>query len=88
MIPTLTAEQMLLIADEFCDIHRVTVRDFGALVAAAAVAGARIDGIPVHDHPAAAGDALADTIRRLEPLSGFNREFGEMCRAVYRRLPQ
>lgn len=88
MIPSLTPEQLLLIADQFCDAHRVTVRDFGALVASAAVAGARIDGIPVHAHPAAAGDALADTIARLEPLSDFNREFGDVCRAVYQRLPQ
>lgn len=86
MIPALTPEQLLIIADEFCAAHLVTVRDFGALAGAAAVPGARINGIPVHAHPTAAGTALSDAVNRLEPLTGFNREFGEMCRAVYQRL--
>ena len=84
MTPPLSPEQLLLIADEFCATHRVHIRDFGALVAAAAVPGARIAGIPVHEGTAAAGRALAAAVTGLEPLSGRNREFGEACREVYR----
>ena len=40
MTQPLTPEQLLLIADEFCAAHRVQVRDFAALVAAASVPGA------------------------------------------------
>ncbi|QGU03307.1 TetR family transcriptional regulator [Corynebacterium comes] len=86
MTPSLTPEQLLLIADEFCATHRVQIRDFGALVAAAAVPGARIDGIPVHATSHAAGEALARMVDRLEPLSDLNREFGAVCRAVYHRF--
>lgn len=86
MIPTLTPEQLLLIADEFCGVHPAVLRDFGALAGAAAVPGARIDGIPVHAHPTAAGTALEEAVTRLEPLDRLNREFGSFCRVVYMRL--
>lgn len=85
MIPVITAEQLLHIADEYCTVHRVTVRDFGALVAAASVPGARIDGIPVYADRASAGEALARAVARLEPLSDRNREFGAVCRDIYHR---
>jgi hypothetical protein len=86
MTPPLTAEQLLLMADKFCETHRVQVRDFSALVAAAAVPGARIDGIPVHADAAAAGDALSSALKRLEPLNNLNREFGLVCQGIYQRL--
>lgn len=86
MTPVLTAEQMLIIADEFCEAHRIHVQDFAALVAAAAVPGAQISGIPIHVNASAAGRALAIAVARLEPLSDYNREFGEVCRDMYRRL--
>lgn len=86
MTPSLTPEQLLLIADEFCATHRVQIRNFSALVAAAAVPGARIDGIPVHADSNAAGEALARAVNRLEPLSDLNREFGAACRAIYHRF--
>lgn len=86
MTPALTPEQLLLIADEFCATHRVQIRDFGALVAAAAVPGARIAGIPVHEGVAASGRALAEAVTRLEPLSDHNREFGEACGRLYQIL--
>lgn len=86
MIPRLSPEQLLLIADEFCAAHGTRVRDFGALVAAAAVPGARISGIPVHDNVRAAADALATTVTALRPLSDRNEPFAAACRAVYLRL--
>lgn len=87
MIPRLTPEQLLLIADEFCAVHGTQVRDFAALVAAAAVPGARISGIPVHDNATAAADSLAAAVSALQPLSDLNELFAAACRAVYVRLP-
>jgi len=84
--PSLTPEQLLLMADEFCATHRVQIRDFGALVAAAAVPGAHIAGISVYEGTAASGRALAEAVTRLEPLSDHNREFGEACGKLYRIL--
>lgn len=86
MTPSLTPEQILLLADKFCEAHKVRIHDYSALVAAAAVPGARIDGIPIHAHPLAAGEALAQAVVRLEPLSELNREFGAVCRGVYHRF--
>ena len=86
MTPPLSPEQLLIIADEFCVIHRVRVSDFGALVAAAAVPGARISGIAVHRDVPSAAQALSGAILRLQPLSAQNREFGEVCRELYQRL--
>lgn len=86
MTPPLTPEQLLLIADKFCETNRVQIQDFSALVAASAVPGARLDGIPVHADPAAAGAALALAITRLQPLSNLNKEFGEACRGIYHRM--
>ncbi|RSZ61924.1 TetR family transcriptional regulator [Corynebacterium hylobatis] len=86
MTPPLAAEQLLLIADQFCRTHQVQIRDFSGLVAAAAVPGARIDGVPVHGDPYAAGEALAVAVTRLEPLSKLNKEFGAACRDIYHRL--
>lgn len=88
MTPSLTPEQLLLVADEFCTAHRVRIRDFAALVAAAAVPGARIHSIPVHADTATAGEALARAVIRLEPLSGRNREFAAACEAIYVRSTQ
>lgn len=88
MTPSLTPEQLLLVADEFCVAHRVQVRDFAALVAAASVPGAHLHGIPVHADHATAGEALARAVIRLEPLSGRNREFAAACEAIYVRIAQ
>lgn len=86
MTPPLTPEQLLLIADQFCKTNQVQIRDFSGLVAAAAAPGARIDGIPVHGDRYAAGEALAVTVARLEPLSKLNKQFGAACREIYHRL--
>lgn len=86
MTSALRAEQLLIIADEFCESQRVQIRDFGALVGAAAVPDARISGIPVHTGVTAAARALEEAVIRLGPLSGRNREFGRVAREVYVRL--
>lgn len=82
----LSPEQLLLIADEFCNSHRVRVINFAALVAAAAVPGAKLEGIPIHADTSAAGEALEEAIIRLEPLSDRNKDFSHVCRQIYRRL--
>lgn len=84
--PPLSGEQLLLIAEEFCAAHPVRVRSFAALVAAAAVPGARLHGIPVFDSPRAGGAALAEAVRSLRPLSAENETFARVCQEVYRRF--
>ena len=86
MTRPLTPEQLLLIADEFCAVHRVRVRNFAALAAAAAVPGARLHGVAVFDSPDAAGRALEETVVKLAPLNDKNEEFARVCGEVYRRF--
>lgn len=83
MTLSLTPEQLLIIADEFCAFHHVQVRDFSALVAAAAVPGARIDGIRVHSDVFTAAAALSTALVALKPLTGLHSQFAEVCRQVY-----
>ena len=80
-----SGEQLLAVADEYCAFHGCHVRSFAALAASAAVPGARLHGVPVFDSVEAAAAALAETIRALEPLSGFNAGFADVAGEVYRR---
>lgn len=87
----LSAEQLLIIADEFCSAPPglsapARVRDFAALAAAAAVPGARVHGVAVHGTTATAADALREAIVRLEPLTARNSEFADVAGEVYRKL--
>lgn len=81
----LSPEQLLIIADECCAKWSTTVRSYSAICAAAAIPGARLEGIPIFDSPAAAATALARGIERLEPLNGFNAEFAATAGEIYRR---
>lgn len=81
----LTPEQLLIIADEFCAHHGGAIRSYSALCAAAAIPGARIEGIPVFDSPVAAGEALARGVVKLEPLRGDNLAFATAAQHVYLR---
>ncbi|PMC64814.1 TetR family transcriptional regulator [Corynebacterium tuscaniense] len=81
----LSPEQLLIIADEACAKWSTTVRSFSAICAAAAIPGARIEGIPVFDSPTAAATALARGIERLEPLTAFNKEFAIVAAEIYLR---
>ena len=46
--PSLSGEQLLIIADVFCAEYDVDVADFSALYAAASVTRAQFSGIRVH----------------------------------------
>lgn len=81
----LSPEQLLAIADEFAPVARVRVRSFGALVACAAVPGARVSGVPVYDSLSSASSALQEAIVKLEPLTDRNIAFSEIAAGVYRR---
>lgn len=81
----LTPEQLLIIADHFCETYNVRLKSFSDLAAAAAVPGARFEGIPLYTSPDVAGTALADYICMLKPLSALNVEFSELACDVYRR---
>lgn len=82
----LSTEQLLSIADEFCESYPARIRSFGAIAAAAAVPGARVHGIPVYDSPAVAAAGLSEAVIRLEPLTAHNVDFARVCSAVYQRL--
>lgn len=86
MTPPLTPGQLLIIADEFARTHRVTVRSFAALAQAAAVSGARIEGIPVFVDVAEARAALEEAVRLAKPLSAHNDLFALVCGDVYLRF--
>ncbi|MGX1739004.1 cell filamentation protein Fic [Corynebacterium flavescens] len=88
MTPALSPEQLLLIAREFCAVYNVRISNFSALVAASAAANARIEGLPVHGSPRAAAHALGEVLRKVEALSGHNREFAALCERVFLALAQ
>lgn len=81
----LSSEQLLAIADEFCSRHRVRVRNFAGLAAAAAVPGARFEGIAVFDTLPRARAGLEEAVLRNEPLTARNGEFSRFCGQVYQR---
>lgn len=80
-----SAEQLLAIADEYCDVHGCHVKSFGFLAACAAVPGSRFHGIPVFDSVDAAAEALSSSINALAPLSSNNEGFAAVAAEVYRR---
>lgn len=82
----LSPEQLLLIADEVCSAHGETVRDFGALAAAAAVSTAGFHGVRVHATANAMAGQVADTITRLKPLSGRNEHFAAVTQRILLHL--
>lgn len=81
----LSPEQLLIIADECCASWSTTVRSYSAICAAAAIPGARLEGLAVFDSPAAAAAALARGIERLEPLTDHNEAFADCAAEIYRR---
>ncbi|WP_080792266.1 TetR family transcriptional regulator [Corynebacterium pacaense] len=78
----LSAEQLLIIADEVCAVHKVSVVSFAALSAASGVSGASLHGVDVHGSVEEMAHAVARTITRLGPLSGANDVFAEVTARV------
>ena len=74
----LTPEQLLIIAEEFCERFHTRIRSHAALVAIAAIPRATLSGIRIFNTEDAALTSMADTIRRLEPLQGYNTVFAEV----------
>ena len=81
----LSPEQLLIIADECCTKWGTTMRSYSAICAAAAIPGARLEGLPVFDSPATAAAALSRGIERLQPLADFNAPFAETAGEIYLR---
>lgn len=77
---------MLFIADEVCSAHGETVRDFGALAAAAAVSTTGFHGVRVHATASAMAAQVADTIIRLRPLSGRNEQLAAVAQRILLHL--
>lgn len=81
--PSLSPEQMLVIADIFCAKFQVDVVNFAALYAAAAVTNASFHGVRVHPNVTNISFSLCDTIKKLRPLSDRNDSFGRFSSAVF-----
>lgn len=81
----MSAEQLLAVADEYCEVTGARVRSFSALVACAAIPGARVHGVPVFDTVGRAAEELAAAVRRIEPLTAGNSGFALVTAEVYRR---
>lgn len=79
----MSAEQLLLVAREFCQTYRVRVINFAALAAAAAASTATVEGIAVHGSRSAAAESLETVLRAVPALSGKNEEFARFCTEVY-----
>ncbi|ACP31607.1 hypothetical protein [Corynebacterium aurimucosum] len=79
----MNAEQLLLIARDFCQAYRVRVINFAALTAAAAASTATVEGIAVHGNRSAAAESLETVLRAVPALSGKNEEFARFCAEVY-----
>ena len=79
----MSAEQLLLVAREFCQAYRVRVINFAALAAAAAASTATIEGISVHGSRSAGAESLETVLRAVPALSGKNEEFARFCAEVY-----
>ncbi|QPK79175.1 cell filamentation protein Fic [Corynebacterium lizhenjunii] len=84
----MTAEQLLLLAHEFCITHRTTVNNYAALVAGASASTARIEGIAIHANAQEAALALEECLRAFPALSGRNQEFAAFCAEVFLHVAQ
>lgn len=71
----LSAEQVLLIADELCARFPDSIRDYSALAAIAAATTARFRGIPVHKDPESQASYAYQCILKLQPLGSRNDLF-------------
>ncbi|MDO4684977.1 MAG: TetR family transcriptional regulator [Corynebacterium sp.] len=82
----LSAEQLLLVADEFCAHHRVAIVDYAAICAAASITGGQFEGVPVHRTIVSARASLERAITALMPLNQRNQEFAVVAGEVFARV--
>lgn len=82
--PSLSAEQLLIIADVFCREYNVIIVDYAALCACAALSAAHLNGIRIHKSPKAVEESLRQGITKLAPLSDANESFAVFSARVYR----
>ncbi|PRQ11104.1 TetR family transcriptional regulator [Corynebacterium sp. 13CS0277] len=72
----LTAEQVLLVADEVCRVFGCHVADYGRLAACAAATSAHFHGVAVWEHRSPTPGYLEDLVAALAPLSSHNDALG------------
>lgn len=77
------AEQLLVVAQRFCEARRVRITNYSALVAAAAAAHARIDGIAVHDNQNQEAASMYAVLTAVGALSDHNKEFANICAKIH-----
>ena len=76
-------DELVTVADRVCARTGAVIIDYSALAAAAAVPGARINGVPVHSNPRAAAEAMAAVIETLAPLDTANKCLSVVAARVY-----
>ncbi|MBZ8177287.1 hypothetical protein GP475_00040 [Corynebacterium poyangense] len=84
ILPTLSAEQVVDIAEEFCAASGAKITNYAALAGIAGMSNPRIFGVPVYITEAEQSRTLRRSILDLHPLDQGNKEFAEVFINVMR----
>ena len=79
----MSAEQLYLLAQEFCARFQLRIINYSALVAAAAASSARLEGIAIHGNEQQAAKAMAEVLEKVPALNAGNQTFAQYCARVY-----
>ena len=79
----MSAEQLYLLAQEFCARFQLRIINYSALVAAAAASSARLEGIAIHGNEQQAAKAMAEVLEKEPALNAGNQTFAQYCARVY-----
>lgn len=79
----MSAEQLYLLAQEFCARFQLRIINYSALVAAAAASTARLEGIAIHGNEQQAAKAMAEVLEKVPALNAGNQTFAQYCARVY-----
>ena len=79
----MSAEQLYLLAQEFCARFQLRIINYSALVAAASASSARLEGIAIHGNEQQAAKAMAEVLEKVPALNAGNQTFAQYCARVY-----
>lgn len=81
-----SAEQVLMLADDFCSACNTTINDFAALAVIAAATTASFEGTSPFSSPAQQSEYLRSFVPRVCPLTKQNDAFGIFLSRVLKDL--
>ncbi|ARU45166.1 hypothetical protein [Corynebacterium silvaticum] len=81
-----SAEQVLMLADDFCSTCNATINDFAALAAIAATTTASFEGVSPFSSPMQQSEYLRFFVPRVSPLTRQNESFGIFLSRVLKDL--